>query len=232
MQLDVDEFAKCLDVPASTVERWIRQGRIPVRRKGNTCEFSEAMIEKWAEANHLHFCLPGQRREAEEKEEGARTMDDLLSVMRRGGVFFDMEGDTVEAVLWSAVEKAPFFDTPDRKKALYENLKAREEMMSTGIGKGVAIPHPRTPMTGSDNPAFITTCFLKTPVDYRAIDKRPVFVLFLLVSPTAKLHLHLLAQLSYCLRDEAFLELLKDRPEPESLFARIGELLEGIESAG
>jgi PTS system nitrogen regulatory IIA component len=237
MQLSVDEFAKCLDIPASTIERWIRQGRIPVRRRGSMCEFSESMIEKWAEANHLHFVLPGEQAEngeagptdpADRKE----TMDDLPSVMRRGGVFYDIEGESVETVLWAAVQKAPFFETPEQKKQLYENLKAREDMMSTGIGKGVAIPHPRTPMTDSDSPAFITTCFLNTPVDYQAIDKKPVSVLFVLVCPTARLHLHLLAQLSYCLRDEPFLDLLRQRPDPETLFAKIGELSEAIESAG
>lgn len=231
MQLSVNEFAKCLDIPASTIERWIRQGRIPVRRRGSMCEFSESMIEKWAEANHLHFVLPGQQPEKMEADQ-TESMDDLPSVMRRGGVFYDIEGDSVETVLWAAVQHVPYFEGPEQKKGLYENLKAREDMMSTGIGKGVAIPHPRTPMTDSESPAFISTCFLKSPVDYQAIDKKPVSVLFVLVSPTARLHLHLLAQLSYCLRDEAFLELLRQRPDPETLFAKIGELSEAIESAG
>jgi len=231
MQLQLDEFAKCLDIPSNTVERWIRQGRIPVRKKGNTCEFSQPMIEKWAEANHLKFMLPEAQTDSEAAAP-AELMDDLPSVMRRGGVFYDIEGDTIEAVLWSAVEKVPFFDTPEQKAQLYENLKAREEMMSTGIGKGVAIPHPRTPMTGSGNPSFITTCFLKSPINYGAIDKKPVFVLFLLVSATAKLHLHLLAQLSYCLRDEAFLEFLSRKPDPAALFENITKRAEAIESSG
>ncbi|MFO7839975.1 MAG: PTS sugar transporter subunit IIA [Desulfosalsimonadaceae bacterium] len=231
MQLSVDEFAQCLDIPASTVERWIRQGRIPVRRKGNVCEFNQPVIEKWAEANHLHFNPPGTREECRDGE-GSEKVDDLLSVMRRGGVYYDIEGDSVDAVLREAVERAPYFDTPEKKEKLFNSLKAREEMMSTGIGKGVAIPHPRTPMSDSGCPAFITTCFLKSPVDYQAIDKKPVFVLFLLISPSAKLHLHLLAQLSYCLRDEGFMEMLARRPDPDTLYTRIGELAEAVESSG
>lgn len=231
MQLDLEQFAECLDIPQTTVERWIRQGRIPVRRKGNKCEFSQPLIEKWAETNHLKFILPGEETEtAVTDQEADQALDDLQSVMRRGGVYYDIEGESVEEVLWSAVNKAPFFDSPEERKSLFESLKAREEMMSTGIGKGVAIPHPRTPMTETEIPAFITTCFLKSPIDYRAIDKKPVFVLFLLVSSSAKLHLHLLAQLSFCLRDEAFLKLLKQNPAPEHLYASIAELSERIES--
>ncbi len=230
MQLQMDEFANCLDIPSSTVERWIRQGRIPVRKKGHICEFSQPMIEKWAEANHMKFVLPEAQAD-QEKPACGPLRNDLASVMRRGGAFYDIEGLSVDAVLRSAVDKVPFFDTPEQKAQLFENLKAREEMMSTGIGKGVAIPHPRTPMTESGHPSFITTCFLKSPIDYRAIDRKPVFVLFLLVSATARLHLHLLAQLSYCLRDETFLQRLEQRPDPETLFETIARLAEAIESS-
>jgi len=230
MQLDLQEFAECLDMPPSTVERWIRQGRIPVRKRANVCEFSQPLIEKWAEANHLKFVPPGENRHPE-AEETNEAIDDLSSVMRRGGVFYDIPGENVSEVLGAAVEKVPYFETPEQKKALYESLKAREEMMSTGIGKGVAIPHPRTPMTENEIPAFITTCFLKRPIDYQAIDKKPVFVLFVLVSPSAKLHLHLLAQLSFCLRDESFLKLLGKYPTPEELYANIAEFSERIESS-
>ncbi len=230
MQLDLQKFAQCLDIPPTTVERWIRQGRIPVRKKGNACEFSQPLIEKWAEANHLKFVPPGEQVNME-PEKADEALDDLPSVMRRGGVFYDIEGKSVSGVLWSAVEKAPYFEAPEQKKALYESLMAREEMMSTGIGKGVAIPHPRTPMTESNISAFITTCFLKTPIDFQAIDKKPVFILFLLVSPSAKRHLHLLAQLSFCLRDEAFLKFLGKYPTPEELYASIADFSERIESS-
>jgi PTS system nitrogen regulatory IIA component len=231
MHLDIDQLARCLDIPLDTMERWIRQGRIPVRKKGGACEFSEAVVAKWAEANHLRFTLPGTVCEANAASQD-QTRDDLVSVMRRGGVYFDIEASSVEEVLWKAVERLPFFSDPEKKEVLYGSLVAREQMMSTGIGKGVALPHPRTPLSRGGAPAFIATFFLRAPLDYRAIDKRPVSVLFLLVSPSAKLHLHLLAQLSYCLRDEGFLDLLNRHPDPETLFSRISELAEGIDAAG
>ncbi len=118
MQLSMDEFARCLDIPASTIERWIRQGRIPVRRKGNVCEFNQPIIEKWAEANHLHFHPPGTRTEAQDEEESENNADSLLSVMRRGGVYYDIEGGSVDAVLREAVERVPYFDTPEKKEKL------------------------------------------------------------------------------------------------------------------
>jgi len=79
MQLDLEEFAECLDIPQTTVERWIRQGRIPVRRKGNKCEFSQSLIEKWAETNHLKFVMPGMGEETEasgQEKEQEQAADD------------------------------------------------------------------------------------------------------------------------------------------------------------
>ncbi len=230
MQLRFDELAKCLDVTSATLDRWIRQGRIPVRRKADVCEFSPPLMEKWAEANHMKFVMPGAEDDSE-KNPREEKLDDLNTVFRRGGVFYDIEGESIDEVLWSAVQRMPFFETPEQKKSLYESLKEREDMKSTGIGNGVAIPHPRTPFNDSGNPAVVAACFLKHPIDYQAIDKKPVFVLFVLVSYSAKQHLHLLAQLSYCLRNNSFVQMLKDVPDPETLYQRVDECVGRMESS-
>jgi len=54
---------------------------------------------------------------------------------------------------------------------------------------------------------MITTCFLKNEIDFNAVDKKPVFVLFLMLCSTTKLHLKLLSKLSLCLREKAFISL-------------------------
>ncbi len=219
MRLKIEEFATCLQLTVSTVERWIRQGRIPARKKGLLCVFNLLSMQKWAEANNLTFTPPGSEPEKKSKHR----MDNLLAAMKRGGVFYDVEGDSVETVLNSAVSHISCFKTKAQKESLYESLVARESLMSTGIGKGVAIPHPRTPLGHADIPAVITTCFLKKPVDYNAVDKKPVNVLFVLVCPSSKYHLHLLARLSFCLRDEDFLKFLARTPAQELFFKKVDE---------
>ncbi|MBW1759825.1 MAG: helix-turn-helix domain-containing protein, partial [Deltaproteobacteria bacterium] len=51
MKLTIKEVARSLDLPSNTLERWVRQGRIPMRRTGNTCMFKKSVLEKWAK-NH------------------------------------------------------------------------------------------------------------------------------------------------------------------------------------
>ena len=57
MQLRLDELAKCLKTPTDTVERWIRQGRIPVRKKGDQCVYKIAALKKWADENNLSYVV-------------------------------------------------------------------------------------------------------------------------------------------------------------------------------
>ena len=219
MELELDELAASLNLPPATVERWIRQGRLPVRQKGSQCIFSRSSLKKWAETNHLTFAPKG----AESSGEPEAQADTLSDAIERGGIFYDVEGHSIETVLQSVVDRVRFLQSPEQEHSLYESLVAREQLMSTGIGRGVAIPHPRTPLGEIAGLPLISVCFLKTPVDYNALDRRPVFVLFVLVCPSAKSHLRLLARLSYCLREEAFVDFLRDVPDQHAFYEKIRE---------
>jgi PTS system nitrogen regulatory IIA component len=56
---------------------------------------------------------------------------------------------------------------------------------------------------------MVTLCFLKKPIDFKAVDDKPVDTIFLLISPTVKIHLHLLSKLAYALRDPRFKAVLQ-----------------------
>ena len=218
MKLTIKEVATCLKLPLSTVERLTRQGRIPIQRSGNNLIFNDSAIEKWAASHNLPFTKP-QKDRAPQEDYG---LENLLSVMERGGVFRDVMGDDVPAVLQCAVNKMPSLSA-SVKIRLYERLLERESLTSTGIGKGVAIPHPHDPLADVIDKPLIATCFLEKPIDFAAIDDKPVFVMFILISPTIKLHLHLLSRLSYCVRDNAFVEFLRASSDSDAFFLKIAD---------
>ncbi len=69
MKLTRQEVALSLDLPLSTLDRWVRQGRIPIRLSDRGFEFKETALRKWAASHHLPFKLPeaatgANRREA------------------------------------------------------------------------------------------------------------------------------------------------------------------------
>jgi nitrogen PTS system EIIA component len=102
--------------------------------------------------------------------------------------------------------------------AILASLNEREQLGSTGFGQGVAIPHAKV-----DGLAQIYALFarLGEPVDYKAIDGRPVDLVFLLLSPpgAGAEHLKALAAISRVTRDAATLERLRGARSRDALAA-------------
>ncbi len=218
MKLSMKTVAGALDLPVSTLERWVRQGRIPIQHSGSQAIFSRSALEKWAATHHLTFSLGGGQTD----DRAPETLDALVPAMRRGSVCHRVAGDDAAAALKASADCIGFL-TEDTRGEFYEKLIERERLASTGIGNGIAIPHARDPLSDPPGSPVITTCFLEKPVDFGAIDDQPVFVFFLLVSPTVKHHLHLLSRLSYCIRDRAFVAFLHTQPDAQALYSRVAE---------
>lgn len=92
---------------------------------------------------------------------------------------------------------------------IFDSLLSRERLGSTGLGTGVAIPHGR--MAGIDTPigAVLT---LKNGVDYDAVDRQPVDLLFALVVPEASTdeHLQILATLARMFNDRKLCQGMRE----------------------
>jgi PTS system nitrogen regulatory IIA component len=106
----------------------------------------------------------------------------------------------------------------------FQLFMAREALSSTGVGNGIALPHARNPVVLHLTRPAVTVSFLQQPVDFGAVDGKPVFTLFTLLSPTTRVHLLILSRLSFLLRDAEFLGLLEKRVDQETLLVRVAEL--------
>ena len=74
------------------------------------------------------------------------------------------------------------------RESIAQLILTREALGSTAIGEGIAIPHVRRPILLNISSPAISLCFLDKPVDFGAFDGQPVFAIFLLISPTARMH--------------------------------------------
>ena len=99
-----------------------------------------------------------------------------------------------------------------------ESLQERENLGSTGFGRGVAIPHAR--VAGVNRPVSVLLK-LEDPVDFGAADGLPVDLVFGLVSPeqSGAAHLHALAAISRLVRDERIHDALSEAPDAEALYS-------------
>jgi len=222
MLLSIQDIANALKLPVSTIERWANQGNIPANVKKNAYFFDEIIIKKWAKEHQLSFCLH-KKTETEELNEEPPS---LFRSMKAGSVVYGLSGQSVNELLSKACQSVPL--AINNKKKLLEMLIEREKLTSTGVGKGVAIPHPRTPMPDIPSP-IITTCFLKKPIDFKAIDNQNVFVLFILLCPKVNVHLQLLSRLAYCIRENEFVSFLRTKPSEMSLLSEVKKIEKKLE---
>lgn len=216
MRLELNEIARRLELNLDTLMRWIRQGRIPVKNIGDVGIFNEPDLKRWAKSQRLVY----RDESSSEQEKEDKPGQTLSESMRRGGCFRESGLFTKNEILRYLVDKVPGL-SQEAADELFVQLLEREKLTSTGIGKGVAIPHPRNPLTQGPGEPVIVTCFLDQPIDFNSIDDRPVSVLFLLLSPGIEVHLSLLSRLSFCLRDAAFVEFLNRKPSAEEFLDKV-----------
>jgi nitrogen PTS system EIIA component len=104
----------------------------------------------------------------------------------------------------------------------YRALMDREALGPTGVGRGVGIPHARFASVPRVCGLFVR---LEKPVDFEAIDRQPVDLVFALFAPESAgaEHLKALARVSRTLRSEAVCTKLRSTFEPAALYAILTE---------
>jgi nitrogen PTS system EIIA component len=214
MKLLVRDAARLLNVSEKTIYRWIKQGSIPAYRLNEQYRFNRAELLEWATSRRISLSPEIFR----EEEFEAASLPHLTEALRAGGIYYRIGGSDKGSVLHNVVETMRLPAEVDRE-FLFEVLLAREALGSTAIGDGIAIPHVRNPVILHLERPMVTVCFLERPVDFGALDGKPVSVLFTLISPTVRAHLHLLSRLSYALRDPAFKDAVVHQAAREDLLA-------------
>ena len=204
MQLTVRDVASLLNVSEKTVYRWIKDRGIPAYRINDQYRFHRAELLEWATAKRIGLSADIFHEEADLSAH----VPSLADALTAGGVLYRVVGDNTESVLRAAVDAMRLPDEVDREQ-LVRVLVTREALASTGIGDGIAIPHVRNPIVLHVPRPTITLCFLERPVEFGALDGKPVHCLFMLVSPTVRAHLQLLSRLAFALHDSAFRDILK-----------------------
>ena len=220
MQLSVRQAAAYFGVDDQTVRRWIADRDLPVHRANERLHLNAIEVWEWAIAHGV----PVSRRLLEEARRKPEEVPPLSELLGRGGIHRDFVTSAEKSeVLAGVVAHLPLPPEVDRE-FLLTVLEAREAMGSTGIGDGIAIPHVRNPILLHVKLAFVSLFLLDRPVDFDAIDGKPVHALFVVVAPSIPVHLRVLAHLGQALRDAALRRLLTDRSSAEGILARIREI--------
>jgi PTS system nitrogen regulatory IIA component len=148
-------------------------------------------------------------------------LSDLLSP---ASIKLNLTSGDRDAVLAELVAQIPeIAGQPVARATLLRALQEREQLHSTGIGDGIALPHARNALVGLvDRPIIV---FGRHPqgIAYDTIDGVPARLFFLLIAPTVTQHLAMLARISRLLRDPKLRQNLLAADTPEKVISLIRE---------
>ena len=222
MNLKIRDVAELLHVSEKTIYRWIKEKRIPVYQINHQYRFSADEIRDWMSRNRVD-AVNGQTDSDIEDEH-----DSLYTLLQRGGIFYKVEGSNVRDVIWNAVSIVP---TPAEvsKETIAEAICSREEMMNTGIGGGVAVPHSRTPVIRSPRDESLSICFLDQPLAFGSLDGEPVHTVFLPLTASVQQHLEVLSKITFLCRQADFKSLLRAQVPRREIMAYVQQKEESWE---
>lgn len=227
MQLTVREVSKFLDAAESTVIRWIKQRGLPAQHIGGQYRFNRAELLEWATANHIKVSV--------EMFDHLETEDepppDLADALEKGGIFYHLPDTNKDRAMRALVEALPLPEGVDRELLLRLFL-AREAAASTGIGDGIALPHVRNPIVLHVPRPMVTLCFLEQPIEFGALDGKPVHVLFSLICPTMRCHLQMMARLSHALHDAQFKHVVLRHAHRDEILREARRIEEALQGSG
>lgn len=147
-------------------------------------------------------------------------MMDFSGILDVSCTEIDVEARTKEEVIHKASEilqRAGKITDPD---SIFADIMAREQLASTAIGEGIAVPHA---LSDSMQSTVMAVLRLKSPIDFNAPDEKPVDLFFIMAGPKndTAYHLKLLSKLARLLHDPHFREQARAAPSPESLAAML-----------
>jgi PTS system nitrogen regulatory IIA component len=184
--LTIEEVARYLRVSERTVSDWAQKGEIPAGKLGTVWRFKKEDIEKWVSSRLSPQASP---------RPGPKVcLENILSPERISFLKQENKHNALRS-LAGVLSSAP--QVKNRQELILEILK-RDELMSTAIGQGIAIPHVRL---GSVTDLVAAVGICRTPIlDFEALDNEPVRILIMLAASYNQ-HAYYLQSLSYfCVR--------------------------------
>ncbi len=218
--MNLKELCAYLKLPEKEVMRRIESQGLPGRRVRGEWVFHKVEVDDWLQRT-LPGLPPDQLSRIEQGVVRSKTPLEeapLVSpLLRKEAVRIGMAARTKSSVLRELVEIAESTGLVYDAEGLLQFLREREELASTALGGGVAIPHPRT-----RQPWMLAESFLVAGVHSRGIpfggpDGSLVDLFFMPLCVSDQEHLQVLARLARMLQDRRFVEELREAADGEEL---------------
>ena len=204
------EMADYLKVARRSLVRMAEKGDIPATKVSSQWQFMRSVVDDW---------LITQMKTLSDRELSNLIDSENLPVpfsalLRPELVRLDIEDRGVRRILEQLTELLVRENLLEDPQGFVEKLADREEMVSTAIFPGIAVPHARKPEECPVREPRIVVGVSRSGVDFNSLDGQPTHLFCLLCADQVLLHLKVLAELALMFRRPGLLEQIKNAEEP------------------
>jgi PTS system nitrogen regulatory IIA component len=190
--MTLSEVAVYLRLAEKTVLRMVHKGQIPCAKVASQWRFLRSMMDDWLIAKMRVVPQNDLARLIESSPE----VVPLSRLLKAEYVILDIRPGTKEDVLHQLVQPLLRSQFIDREGPFVDKLLERERIVSTAVGKGVAIPHLRNPQENPGGGPLLVVGICREGTDFEAPDGEKTHLFFLLCTDSEVVHLRVLAKVN------------------------------------
>jgi PTS system nitrogen regulatory IIA component len=227
--MDLEQLARYLRRDLREVSKLASRGHLPGRKVGGEWRFARAEINHWLETQ-----LPGYTEEELSHLESAdphfaQPPEPFLSaLLPEACIAVPLAATTRGSVLRELVKLAEQSWQVYDSDAILQAVQAREDMASTALANGVAIPHPRRPLANALGESLIAFGRTASGIPFGAENGNLTDCFFLVCCRDDRTHLRVLARLSRLLLQPSFLDELRAAERPADVWQLIDRTERGL----
>lgn len=200
--LTLNEVAKYLKLSEKTLLKMVKTGEIPCAKIANQWRFSRAMVDDWLRGK-MDVLPKNDLSRLIEKEFDYMPFSRLID---HDSMVMDLKSQSREEVLEELADVAFKNKLILDRDFLIRKLKEREDLTSTSIGNGIAIPHLRKPSASIIYEPKVVIGLSPEGIDFGSPDGELTRLFFLILSDSEVVHLKILSRLANILRKSESLE--------------------------
>lgn len=210
-QMDEKQVASYLHMDIRELEKISSRGQIPCRKVKGRFVYRKGEIDHWIEVR-MHEMDRARLRGIEKGVSRHHGMpeDEMMvwPLIPPNGIVVPLKATSRDSVLRNLVKTADAAGLVYAKDELLGEVKAREDLCTTALLPGAALPHPRHPLPYDIAQSFVLVGLTASGVPFGAADGTLTRLFFLICCKDDRTHLHVLARISQMLHEPALVEAL------------------------
>lgn len=219
-QMDITEVARFLGMDLRRLQKMAQRGGIPCQKVAGQFRFHRVALTDWMQQRigtlpHDHLA----DMEAGITAHREVSPDEMIitPMLQHAAISTHLQARTKHSVLRELVNLAKATELLWDSAALLEALNAREELCSTAMEAGIAIPHPHRPLPYAVAEPILVIARTSQGIGFGAANGRLTNLFFMTCSQDGQHHLHILARLCRMLHDGNFIEDIRHAETPEEM---------------